>query len=318
MIRPLALAAVAVLGLGSLQAAEPFVFGIIATESSAALKKDFEPLRAGLEKTLGTSVETFVAPDYTGVIEAMRFNKVQLGWFGNKSGIDAVDRAGGEVFCQVVDKDGNPGYWSLIIVHMDSPINTLEELFAKKAEISFSYGDPQSTSGTLVPGYYAFAKNKVTPGVGFKGWRNGNHEANALAVANKQVDAATYNTESYFRLEAKHPEKAKQLKQIWKSPLIASDPMIYKADLPADTKKKVAEFFIGYGKTEAEKAAIAPLKWSGFRASDNNQLLPYRLMGLLKDKAKVEADEKYTSDEKKAKVAEFDKKIAEIESKLKQ
>jgi phosphonate transport system substrate-binding protein len=309
---------VAVFGLGTVQAAEPFVFGIIATESSAALKKDFEPLRAGLEKTLGTTVETFVAPDYTGVIEAMRFNKVQLGWFGNKSGIDAVDRAGGEVFCQVVDKDGNPGYWSLIIVHKDSPINTLEELFARKAETSFSFGDPQSTSGTLVPGYYAFAKNKVTPGVGFKGWRNGNHEANALAVANKQVDAATYNTESLFRLEAKHPEKAKHLKQIWKSPLIASDPMIYKADLPAGTKKKVAEFFIGYGRTAEEKAAIAPLKWSGFRASDNSQLLPYRLMGLLKDKAKVEGDEKYTSEEKKAKVAEFDRKIAEIESKLKQ
>jgi phosphonate transport system substrate-binding protein len=30
----------------------------------------------------------------------MRFNKVQVAWMGNKSGMEAVDRAGGEVFSQ--------------------------------------------------------------------------------------------------------------------------------------------------------------------------------------------------------------------------
>jgi phosphonate transport system substrate-binding protein len=80
----------------------------------------------------------------------------------------------------------------------------------------------------------------------------------------------------------------------------------------------VAEFFLGYGRTEAEKAAIAPLKWSGFKASDNSQLLPYRLMGLLKDKTKIEGDDKLDSGEKAAKVADLQRKIAEIEAKLKQ
>ena len=55
----------------------------------------------------------FIAPDYAGVIEAMRFNKVHIAWFGNKSAIEAVNRAGGEVFVQTVDVTGNPGYWSL-------------------------------------------------------------------------------------------------------------------------------------------------------------------------------------------------------------
>ena len=38
----------------------------------------------------------------------MRFNKVQMAWYGNKSAIEAVDRANGEVFASVIDKDGNP------------------------------------------------------------------------------------------------------------------------------------------------------------------------------------------------------------------
>ena len=39
----------------------------------------------------------------------MRFNKVQVAWFGNKSAMEAVDRASGEVFAQMVAADGSPG-----------------------------------------------------------------------------------------------------------------------------------------------------------------------------------------------------------------
>lgn len=291
-------------------------FGIIATESSSNLKKDFEALRADLAATIGIPVQLFFAPDYTGVIEGMRFDKVQLGWFGNNSGIDAVDRASGEVFCQVVDKDGNPGYWSLIIVHNDSPLKSLEDLLAQRSTISFSMGDPQSTSGTLVPGYYAFGKNGVNPAKDFKACRSANHEANGLAVANKLVDASTFNTEAMFRLEQNNPEAAKKLRPIWKSPLIANDPLVIRTTVEPALKKKVIDFFIAYGSTPEQKAKIAPLKWSGFKASSNDQLNPYRLMRLLKEKAKVENDAKMSAEDKAAKLAELNKAQAELEAKV--
>ena len=58
----------------------------------------------------------------------MRFNKVHLAWFGNKSGMEAVDRAHGEVFAQVVSKDGSTGYYSQIIVRADSPFAKLDDI----------------------------------------------------------------------------------------------------------------------------------------------------------------------------------------------
>jgi len=311
-----ALLAAGALSLFAADEVKEINFGIIATEASANLKTDWEPLRADLETAIGMPVKTFFAPDYSGVIEAMRFNKVQLGWFGNKSAIDVVDRANGEVFCQVIDKDGNPGYWSLIVVHKDSPITTLEELLAKGKELTFSNGDPQSTSGNLVPGYYAFAKNGVDPTKHFKRCINGNHETNALAVASKQVDAATFNTEAMFRLEANHPEKAKQIRSIWKGPLIASDPMCYRKDLPETVKAKISAFFISYGKTDEQKAKIAALKWSGFKPSDDSQLLPFRQLGLLKDKAKIESDDKLSAEDKKAKLAEIETKLADLSARM--
>ena len=52
-------------------------------------------------------VNGFYPSDYAGVIEAMRFNKVQLAWFGNASAIQAVDRADGEIFVQKTYSDGS-------------------------------------------------------------------------------------------------------------------------------------------------------------------------------------------------------------------
>jgi phosphonate transport system substrate-binding protein len=291
-----------------------FTFGIIATESTQGLKKDWQPVVDDLQTSLGMPVKLFFAPDYSGVIEAMRFNKVQAAWFGNKSAISAVDRAGGEVFAQVVDKDGAAGYWSLIVVNKDSPLNTLDDLLAKGKELTFSMGDPQSTSGTLVPGYHAFGKRGIDPFKYFKVCRNGNHESNALSVANKQVDAATCNTEMTFRLEQEHPEMAAKLKVIWKSDLIASDPLVRRADLPQDIKDRLTGFFANYGSTPASKAKLAPLKYSGFKLSTNNQLLPYRHMSLLKEKSKLDSDDKIDAAAKAAKITELNKQIADLEA----
>ena len=68
-------------------------FGIIATESRSNLKKGFDPLLKQLEKNLGVPIKSFFSPDYAGVIEALRFGKIHVAWFGNKSGMEAVDRA---------------------------------------------------------------------------------------------------------------------------------------------------------------------------------------------------------------------------------
>jgi len=91
-------------------APEELNFGIISTESSQALRKGFEPFLQDMTKALGMKVNAFFASDYAGVIEAMRFNKVHLAWFGNKSAMEAVDRAGGEVFAQTGRSDWKPSH----------------------------------------------------------------------------------------------------------------------------------------------------------------------------------------------------------------
>ncbi|WP_163497397.1 PhnD/SsuA/transferrin family substrate-binding protein, partial [Escherichia coli] len=83
----------------------------------------------------------------------------------------------------------------------------------------------------LVPMYYLFAQNKVDPRSAFKSVRNASHGANIQAVLARQVDVATNNTEETTKLEATKPELASQLRVLWKSPLIPSDPFVWRKDL---------------------------------------------------------------------------------------
>ncbi len=289
-------------------------FGIISTESSQNLKSNWQPVLDDMAKKTGMKVNAFFASDYAGIIEGMRFNKVQVAWFGNKSAMEAVDRASGEVFAQMVNADGTQGYYSHLIVHKDSPLKTLDDMLKNGKSLSFGNGDPNSTSGFLVPSYYVFAQNKIDAKTFFKLSRGSNHEANALAVANKQVDVATNNSENLAIIKKKLPEKFNEIRVIWTSPLIPMDPLVIRKDLPEASKAKVLDFFYSYGKTSPqEKENLLKLNnLSGFKPSTNSQLIPIRQLELFKTRNKFENDAALSADEKQNKLADIDKQLAAL------
>lgn len=293
-------------------------FGIISTESTSNLKQQWLPLMEDMEEALGLKVNAFFAPDYAGVIEAMRFGKVHLAWFGNKSAIEAVDRSGGEVFVQTSKADGSQGYYSHIITHTDNEnINSLEDIFTCNQSLNFGIGDPNSTSGFLVPSYYVFAQNDVDPKKCFKTVRNANHETNLMSVAHKQVDVAANNSEQIGRSKLKAPTAAANIKVIWTSPLIPSDPIVYRRDLSKEMKSSIKAFFLSYGRMGNAEEAREVLKnisdgQGFFMESNNTQLYPVRQLALFKDKLRVEANEGLSEAEKAKRIAVIDRKLEDL------
>jgi phosphonate transport system substrate-binding protein len=303
------------LGLASLATqAQEISFGIIATDAASAQRDRWEPFFRDMEKKTGLKVNSFYAPDYAGVIEAMRFNKIQVAWYGNKAAMEAVDRANGEIFAQVMYADGTYGYHGLLIARKDSPYQTLDDVFKNSKAVNFGIGDPNSTSGFLVPTYYLFAQNNIDHRSAFKTIRNASHGANIQAVLAKQVDVATNNTEDMGKLESSKPELFDQLRVLWRSPLIPSDPFVWRKDLDPAVKTKLKSFVLGYAKTDAEEKAILKniYSYGGFRDSNNDQLIPIRQLELFRDRRKVENDEKFTDDEKAKAIAEIDRKLAAL------
>jgi len=312
------LAAAAFFTTATAQEPKEINFGIISTESSTNLKSDWQPLLEDMAKKTGLKVNAFFASDYAGIIEGMRFNKVHVAWFGNKSAMEAVDRAGAEVFAQMVNADGTQGYYSHLIVHKDSPLKTLDDVLKNAKSLSFSNGDPNSTSGFLVPSYYVFAQNKVDAKTAFRVVRSANHETNSLAVANKQVDVATSNSENLQKIEERFPDKFKEIRVVWTSPLIPLDPLVMRKDLPEATKAKVKDFIYNYGKGGAhEKDVLMKIsKLSMFKPSTNAQLVPIRQLELFRERNKLEADANVAAAEKQAKLAEIDRKLADLTKQL--
>jgi phosphonate transport system substrate-binding protein len=294
--------------------AKEISFGVISTDSASAQRDRWEPFFRDMEKQTGLTVKSFYAPDYAGVIEAMRFNKVQVAWFGNKAAMEAVDRASGEVFAQVVFADGAVGYTSYLITQKDSPYNNVDDVIKNGKSINFGIGDPNSTSGFLVPTYYIFAKRNIEARDTFKTVRNASHGVNLQAILAKQLDVATNNSEEIDRLTATKPESAQDIKIIWKSPLIPSDPFVWRTDLDKDTKEKLKKFVFNYAKSNPEEKAVLKniYNYGGFRPSTNAQLNPIRQLELFKDLRKVESDTTISDAEKAKKVAELNEALAKI------
>lgn len=307
--------AIAALSLAATVAhAQDINFGIIATDSASTQRERWEPFFRDMEKKTGLSVKSFYAPDYAGVIEAMRFNKIQVAWYGNKSAMEAVDRANGEVFAQVMFADGSFGYKSLLITRQDSPLKSWDDVVKNGKSLNFGIGDPNSTSGFLVPTFYLFSQNKIDYRTAFKTARNASHGANIQAVLARQIDVATNNTEELDKLKANKPELASQIRVLWESPLIPSDPFVWRKDLDPAVKAKLKGFILNYAKTDEQEKTILKniYNYGGFRESSNDQLVPIRQLELFKDRSKIENDTALDAATRARQIADIDARLAAL------
>ncbi|MDO9167454.1 MAG: PhnD/SsuA/transferrin family substrate-binding protein, partial [Rhodoferax sp.] len=122
------------------------------------------------------------------------------------------------------------------------------------------------------------------------------------------------NSENLEKVKDHLPEKFKDIRIIWTSPLIPLDPLVMRKDLPEATKAKLREFIYSYGQgSQKEKDNLFKLsKLSGFKASSNNQLTPIRHLELFKSRNKLEADANLADAEKQVKLADIDKQLSAL------
>ncbi|MET3132101.1 phosphonate transport system substrate-binding protein [Oxalobacteraceae bacterium GrIS 1.11] len=261
-------------------AAEPaatksITFGLISTTTPEDSKMRWKPMLDDLAKATKMEVKIIVSSNYGDIVSGLKSNKIQAAWLGNKSALDAVIDGKVVVFAQMVKKDGSAGYRSVLITQKDSPIKTLGDITEKSGLYNFADGDPESTSGHLIPDFYVFAKNRLDPKTQFKRVIVGSHQKNITSVINKEVDIATNNTTELERLKAEAPDQFERIRVFWTSPLVANDPLLYRTDLPDATKKNLEDFFFTYGKqNDAHQSDVLNkiLALSGFQRSSNAQL----------------------------------------------
>ena len=261
---------------------EKVTFTILSAEGQASSGPLWQPLLDDLEDAIGIPVEPIFGSNYSVLVEAMRANQAQIGWFSALPAVQAIDRADATVIARTVDVEGKDSYVSSLIVKKGSGI-TVEDVAACGKRYTFGIGDAQSTSGTLAPMTYFFTPRGIDPAKCFSTVRSANHQANSFSVALGQVDIATSNSVNTVFLGRQNPDIAAQIEVIWESPPIPESGILIRKDLPPTLKAKIREFFVTYGQgfgpaAVREREVLTGLNYSQFRAAEDSYLDPIREM----------------------------------------
>lgn len=246
--------------------------GVIPFENTEEMTKNIAPLVAVMSKGLDMEIKTFIAADYTGVIEAFRGKKVDAAFMSAASYVMANQEAGVKVILKS-QREGNPFYYSAIITRKDSGINNLQDLKGKK----FAFGDPLSTSGYIFP-KKLFLENDIKPDTDFSNvLYSGAHDAVVLSVINKRVDAGATFSEDKAGLKGSwlkylKPEEVEQIKVIGISDPIPSDNLCISAEMDQATSDKLSETLIQYSNTKEGQETMKKIyKFDGYiKATDSD------------------------------------------------
>lgn len=216
-------------------------FAFIPADDAAKTFNDNKELLAYLKQALGVEVKGTVGTSYSAVIEAQRAKKVELGYYGPFSYILAHQVANVQCFLQGQKADGKiASYNSLIITTADSPLNTLADIKGK----TFSFVDPASTSGHLVPAYTLLTKANLTDQKDYKSNYAGSHPASYLAVVNKKVDAGAIASDIFGQGVAQGSIDKSKVKIIDTSFDIVGSPVGIRSDISAADSDVLLQAFL--------------------------------------------------------------------------
>jgi phosphonate transport system substrate-binding protein len=206
-------------------------------------------LRTYLADTLAMPVELFVATDYTGVVETMANDKLDLAYFGGVTYVQAERRAELSPIMTEIDREtGTTKYYSAIITRADSDIRRVEEIKGKR----FAFGDINSTSGSLYP-------RIMLDRAGIRDFEHpqrfvytGGHDATTLAVANGSVAAGGVEKRIMQRLIEQGTVRAEQLR-IVEQMLVEGYPWCARNKLDRGLVERITQAFLSIEDTELLK-----------------------------------------------------------------
>ncbi|GAB7386909.1 putative selenate ABC transporter substrate-binding protein [Bacillaceae bacterium] len=228
-------------------AGEPFRVAVIPAQNTGNFDQAMERLEQVLAEKLGREVTIEKYPDYNGVVEAMNYGQIDMAYLGPLTYVIAHHENGAEaIVTQLID--GKPYYYSYIITHKDNPWQSLDDLLQDPGKVSFAFGDPNSTSGSLIPGLELKERGVYTDESNhkFKDVRfTGSHDVTALAVQNKEVDAGAIDSAIYDMLVEQGKVDGEQIKIIWQSEKLFQYPWAVKKGTDPETIEKLREAFIG-------------------------------------------------------------------------
>ncbi|WP_163850915.1 phosphonate ABC transporter substrate-binding protein [Pseudooceanicola aestuarii] len=237
---------------------DEFRIGILGGENAQDRLNNHECLKTYTEEALGVPTKLFAPADYDGVIQGLLGGTIDMAWLGASayaktflSDADAV-----EPVLVKINLDGSFGYHSVGFARKDSGVTSLADMKGK----TFGFGDPNSTSGYLIPSIEIPTEIGATMENGDYFGEVvfvGGHEQTIVAVNNGDVDAGVtwadgqgewedgFNSGALRKAVDAGLIDMNDLVEIWRSKPIPEGPIVLRSSLPQDVKDKMTALIDG-------------------------------------------------------------------------
>lgn len=213
---------------------------LLPDENAASIIQNALPLKRHLEQTLRKDIEITVTTDYSSMIEAMRFGRIEVAYFGPFSYVLAKSKAPTiEPFAVGVER-GSPTYQSVLIATAGGPVKTLADVRGKP----FGFGDQASTSSHLAPRAHLLKKYQLDGEKDYRPVHLGTHDAVARAVQAGQVPAGALSKPILDSLIARGIVDGNRILQLDLSAPIPNYPVVMQSDLNPTLKQAIRTAFL--------------------------------------------------------------------------
>ncbi|WP_423190304.1 phosphate/phosphite/phosphonate ABC transporter substrate-binding protein [Alkalibacterium sp. f15] len=247
---------------------DELVLGFFPSADVENMAETAKPFEDYLSEELGIPVTSQVLTDYTGLIEAMRNQHVDMAFLPPFAFVQAEERAKAEVLLNAV-RDGSDTYAAQYNVPADSDIQNIEDLVETEGLV-WAFTDYSSTSGFLFPAQQMMDMGVEDLDDHFMMVEVGAHDRAILALLDGQADFATTFDDARVRLEEEIPDINEQIRVIGMTDKIPNATVSVRSELPEEVKEDIQAAFLAINDNEEMLEVLEDVyNWEGFSPAES-------------------------------------------------
>lgn len=228
---------------------------VVAKENLRFLDRWAQYLSVKLERP----VEFVRRRSYREVMDLLESGELEFAWICGYPFVQKRDPEFLELLA-VPAYQGEPLYHSFIIVHRDSPYQTLDDLKGKV----FAFSDPASNSGFLYPQSVLAARLETPESFFRQTFFTFSHAETIEAVAEQVADGGAVDSYIWEYMKAFRPEVAEQTRVIKRSPKFGFPPLVSRLGTEQAVVDRMRAVLIGMESDPQGQAFLEGLRIDGF------------------------------------------------------
>ncbi|MGH8018935.1 MAG: phosphate/phosphite/phosphonate ABC transporter substrate-binding protein [Opitutaceae bacterium] len=222
-----------------------------------------------IEHRLDRPVKVIELTDVTAALEGLRADKLDLCSFSPWPFLLAEQKAGAEALLVTGGPSGFPvDYHTVFIAHPDTGLRTMDDVKARSRELVFSFEEPVSTSGHLVPRAYMHDLG-IDPEADFKQVLfSPDSTVSILSIKARRIDVAAVSNTTLRRSLANGRIAPGDIVELCETPPVLSNVLCVRRELPEDLKA-------GLRRALLELPAASPGEWAQVARMYSNPVAKY-------------------------------------------